>query len=164
MSETETSESSNRWGQVIELQPQQFVQIALLGAGAGVIVWLLTLVVRHIILVPLFCGDPTTNLCVGAPDLAGNIATLLTAVIALLGLVRFSVFRPLLIVIAAAISLWGLGTMTAGQLWFESLAWSILLYAFVYVLYAWLVRLRSFVQATVVVLIVVVLTRWLPTL
>lgn len=162
MNDNETSASSNRWGELIELQPQQLIQIALLGAVAGAATWLLGLFVRQVIFVPLFCGDPTNGLCVGAPELSSNIATLFAAVIALLGLVRFSVYRPLLIVIAAAISLWGLGTWTAGLPWFESIAWAVLLYAFAYVLFAWLVRPRSFVFALVIVAVVVILARVLP--
>ncbi|MFZ2544995.1 MAG: hypothetical protein WAW80_03385 [Candidatus Saccharimonadales bacterium] len=162
MSETETSESSNRWGQVIELRTQQLIQIVLTGAIAGVIMWLLAILVRQIFFVPLFCGDPTNTLCVNAPATAGDIATILTAVIALLGLVRVSAYRPLIIVVAAAISLWGLSTLVAGFPWFEALAWSILLYAFTYALYAWIARIRSFTYVIGVILVVIILTRWLP--
>lgn len=164
MNDNSASGSSNRWGEVIELQPQRLVQIALLGVGAGAVMWVLTAIIRNVIFVPLFCGDPSNGLCINAADNAGNIATVLTALIALLGLVRLGVYRPLLIAIAAAVSLWGLGSMVSGLLWFEALAWSVLLYAISYVLFSWLVRLRPFVPALLITIVAVVLIRWLPML
>ncbi len=163
MNDNRTSVSSNRWGELIELQPQQLIQIALLGAGIGVVAWVIALVVKHIVLVPLFCGDPTTGLCVGADNTAGAIASVLAAFVGLLGLVRLSVYRPLLIVVAVAIGLWGLGSLLSDLLWFESLGWTVLLYAIMYVLFAWIVRPRSFVVTLLLVLIAVILVR-LPVL
>lgn len=163
MNDNQTSVSSNRWGELIELQPQQLIQIALLGAGIGAVAWVIALVVKHIALVPLFCGDPTTGLCVGADNTAGAIASVLAAFVGLLGLVRLSVYRPLLIVVAVAIGLWGLGSLLSGLMWFESLGWMVLLHAIMYVLFAWIVRPRSFVVTLLLVLIAVILVR-LPVL
>lgn len=164
MNDNGPSGSSSWWGEVIELQPQRLVQIALLGVAAGVVMWTLTAIIRSVIFIPLFCGDPSNSMCVGAADNAGNIATVLTAIIALLGLVRLGTYRPLLVVIAAAISLWGLGGIVSDLLWFEALAWSILLYAIVYVLFSWIVRLRSFVPAIILTIVAIILIRWLPML
>jgi len=161
---SDTNESSNRWGGLIELQPQQLVQIALLGLGVGAALWLVTLLVRHVVFAPLFCGDPTNGLCVGATANAGAFATIIAAIVGLLGLVRMSVYRPLLIVIAVAISIWGLSTWVADLPWFEGLAWSVLLYAVGYVAFAWLVRPRSFAPMIIMVIIAVILIRWLPVL
>lgn len=159
MSDNETSVSSNRWGELIELQPQQLIQIALLGAGVGAAAWVIALIVKQVVLTPLFCGDPTAGLCVGADGTAGAVATVLAGFVGLLGLVRFSVYRPLLIVIAAAVGLWGLTGLLSGLLWFESLGWMVLLYAIMYALFAWLVRPRSFVVTLALVLIAVILVR-----
>lgn len=164
MSDNATSASSNRWGELIELQPQQLIQVALLGAGVGVAVWLLSLIIKQIVLVPLFCGDPAGSMCVGANDTAGTIGLIIGSFIGLLGLVRLSVYRPLLIVIAAAISLWGVTSLVSELTWFEALGWTILLYAVVYALFAWLVRPRAFAVAVVLILVAVVLARLIPSL
>lgn len=164
MNQSGTSESSNRWGELIELQTQQLIQIGLLGALLGLGAWILAGLIRMVIFVPLFCGDPTNSVCVAATDVSGAIATVVVAIAGVLGLVRISVFRPLLIAVASAICLLGLSSWVAPLLWFEAVAWSVLLYALCYVLFAWLVRPRPFVPAIIIVVIVVLLARIIPTL
>jgi hypothetical protein len=164
MDQTDASDSSNRWGGLIELGTQQLIQIALLGVGLGAAYWLLTQIIRQVILVPLLCGDPSTSACLGASDTSGAIATVVVAIVGVLGLVRLSVYRPLIIVVAAAISLWGLSSWVAGLQWFEGLAAAVILYAVSYVTFSWLVRPRAFAPAMIIVAVVVILARWLPTL
>ena len=164
MNPTDTSESSNRWGGLIELHPQQLVQIALLGVILGIAYWLVSLLIKSAIFVPLFCGDPTNSVCVGATDISGVIATVLVGIAGVLGLVRLSVFRPLLIALATAICLLGLSSWVAPLPWFEALAWPIFLYALCYVAFAWLVRPRAFLITAIAVVVVVILARVIPAL
>ena len=164
MDPTDTSNTSTRWGGFIDMPSQHMVQIALLGVALGFAAALVALLVRQVVLVPLFCGDPTSGPCLDVNDSAANISAVIIAVIGLLGLIRLSVFRPLLVVVAVLISLWGLGSWTHGLQWYEALAWSILLYALCYVAFSWLVRPRSFVPTAVIVVVAVVLIRWLPML
>lgn len=159
MSQSDSSNRSNWWGGFITMEPQQLVQIALLGVSLGTALWLLTLLIRQVILVPLFCGDPTAGLCVAAATNASGIATVLIAVAGVLGLIRLGVYRPLLIAIATLISLWGLGSLVAELQWFEALAWSIFMYAAAYVAFAWLVRPRSIIPALILVALAVVIVR-----
>ena len=144
---------------LIELRPQTLLQVALLGAGLGIASWLLTMLVRQIIFVPLFCGDPSNSMCVGATGGAGVIVLIAMGIAGLLGLVRLGVYRPLLVALAAAVTLWGMSVWLGGLYWFEALAWSILLYALSYVVFTWLVRPRNFGLAALLVVIVVLLAR-----
>lgn len=153
------SSSSDATPSLIELSRQALFQVALLGAGLGLLYWLLTLLVRQVVFVPLFCGDPTSNMCVGATGSAGVIALIITSIAGLMGLVRLAMYRPLLVALAAAVSLWGLAAWTANLYWFEAIAWSILLFALSYVLFTWLVRPRSFAFAVISILVVVILIR-----
>lgn len=155
----DNSNSASSTQAFIELRPQTLVQVALLGAGLGLLSWLMTIVVRQVIFVPLFCGDPTNAACVGATGSAGVLALIVTGIVGLLGLVRLGVYRPLLVALAAAVSLWGIALWTGGLQWFEAAAWSVVLYALVYAVYAWLVRPRSFAFALVLVIVVAVLSR-----
>jgi len=143
----------------IELSPQTLVRVALLGALVGVASWLLTALIRQIIFVPLFCGDPANSMCVGATGGAGTIALFVVAVAGLLGLVRLGVYRPLLVVVAAAVSLWGIASWTAEFSWVESLLWTIVLYSLVYTVFTWLVRPRAFAFAAGLTVVVVLLIR-----
>ncbi len=157
MDRSTTSESVVQ--SLIELRPQTLLQVALLGAGLGLLSWVLTLLIRQVVFVPLFCGDPTNSQCVGATGSAGVIALLLTGVVGLLGLVRLGVYRPLLVVLAATIALWGVSIWVGDMYWFEAIAWSVVLFALVYAAFTWLVRPRSFAFAVVLVILALVVVR-----
>ncbi len=144
---------------LIELRPQTIMQVALLGIGLGVLSWVLTLLIRQVIFVPLFCGDPANSLCVGATGGAGMIALIVTALAGLLGLVRLGVYRPLLVALAVAISLWGTSSWIGDMFWLEAVAWSVALYLTAYVAFTWLVRPRAFGMAIALVLLAVVIAR-----
>jgi hypothetical protein len=160
----DTRERTNTWSELIEMPQHQVLQVVLLGAGLGFFAWAVGLLVRHIVFVPLFCGDPTSSMCLSAPDASANVAAIITAIVGLLGLVRLSIYRPLIVAVAVLLSLWGFGGWTNGFLWYESLAWAILLYALCYTAFSWLVRPRSFIPALALVLVAVILVRWLPTI
>ncbi len=155
----EQSGSTDKPQVLIELSPRALAQVALLGAGLGLLYWLLTLLLKQVIFVPLFCGDPANVMCVGATGSAGVVSLVLTSVAGLLGLVRLAIYRPLLVALAAAVSLWGLAAWTAPMFWLETAAWSAALFAASYALFTWLVRPRSFPFALVLVIVAVVLIR-----
>lgn len=157
--DTSTSRSSDSSPSLIDLNQQSIVQVALLGAGLGLLSWLLTLLIRQIVFVPLFCGDPANGACVDATGGAGVVALIITGVVGLLGLVRLAIYRPLVVAIATAVSLWSLGSWITDMFWLEAAAWSVILYALCYVLFTWLVRPRSFVLAVGLVVAVVLLAR-----
>lgn len=164
MARTNTSESSSLLGGLIDMPQQHVMRIVLLGVGVGIVGWLLSLVIYHVILTPLFCGDVSSSQCAGATGSAANIASIVMAVVGLLGLVRLSVYRPLLIVVAVVVSLWGLGGWTTGLPWYETLSWWAVLYALCYITFSWLVRPRAFAPAVVLIVVAVVLIRLLPML
>lgn len=148
--------------QLIDVRPNTIIQVVLLGIILGALTWLLTLLLERFAMTPLLCNPSSNAMCGSAGTLAGNIALVLTAIGALLGLVRLGVYRPLLVVIAASIVLWGLSGWMGGLLWYETLAWTVALYAVVYTAFAWLVRPRFFLAAIILVLIVVITARLLP--
>lgn len=159
MSEYDSTKSSIWWDGLIELQPQQLVQVAIVGVVIGAVEWLLTLLVRQVIMVPMFCSGTDRLGCGGATDSAAFFALLLGGIVGLMGLVRISVFRPLVIVLASAITLWGISGWLTGAPWYQVLGWFIVLNGLTYATYAWLVRPRAFAPALALVIVVVVLAR-----
>jgi hypothetical protein len=148
---------------LIDIRPNTMVQVALLGIVLGGLSWLISALIDRFIAGALLCGSngPT---CESSTLVAGNAAIVLVAIGGLLGLVRLGIYRPLLVVIAAAIVLWGISGFTLGMQWYEAMAWTVLFTAIVYTAFAWLVRPRFFLFAIILVLIVVVLARLLPVL
>ena len=154
---TETNNS------LIDIRPNTMVQVALLGIVLGALSWLIAALIDRFITGALMCGEngPT---CEPSTIVAGNVAIVLTSIGGLLGLVRLGIYRPLLVVIAAAIVLWGISGLTLGMQWYEAMAWTVLFTAIVYTAFAWLVRPRFFLIAIVLILVVVAAARLLPVL
>ena len=86
-------------------------------------------------------------------------ATILMAIAALLALVRFRIFRPMLVVLAATLSLWGLTELTHPLAWYWALIASAALYALAYGVFVWLVRVRVFWVALVLTILLIMAVR-----
>jgi len=157
---TQTAIDSN--SPLIDVRPNTMVQVVLLGIILGAVTWLLTILIERFVAGALLCGDQTT--CESSTLVAGNAAIVLTAIGGLLGMVRLGVYRPLLVVIAATIVLWGLSGYMIGMMWYEAMAWTVLFTAVTYAAFVWLVRPRFFLAAIILVLLVVILARILPAL
>ena len=147
---------------IIDQDGRLSVKVAMAGAVLGLLVWGLAWLLERFVLRSLFCGDAGAAACVNITTYAGNIAAVVVAVVGVVALVRLNVFRPLLIVLGAAISLWGLAAWLAQLSLVEQISWSVLLYALLYSLYAWVARLRSPVLMLILFALVVVATRVVP--
>lgn len=163
MAQSDMTDTKGTWGGLIEMPQHQVMQVVLLGIALGAVAWVLGVLVEHIIVRPLFCGDPSNAICTNSVDISNNIAAIIVAFAGLMGLVRLSVYRPLLIALAVLVSLWGMGSWVSGLQWFEAIAWFVVLYTLGYVTFAWLVRPRSFAPTALLIIIALVLIRWLPT-
>ena len=160
----DTSNSTGTWGGLIEMPQHQVMQVTIFGLVLGAAAWIIGLLVKHLIIIPLFCGDPSTSVCVNDAMTSDNVAAVVVAIVGLMGLVRLSVYRPLIIVLAVLASLWGIGSWTAGLVWYDAVVCFVVLYALAILAFTWLVRPRSFAPMIVMVVIAVVLLRWLPML
>lgn len=150
---------------LIDMRPATVIQVALLGVILGAISWLITLLLGRFVLDAIFCAnEATTGVCLNTNVIAGNIALVLAAIGGVLGLVRLGVYRPMLVAIAVAITLWGVAGWVDGLMWYESLVWTIVLYALSYAALTWLVRPRTFLIAIILVLVVVIAARIVPTI
>ena len=116
-------------------------QIALLGAAIGVLQWGMSLLLGGFVVDQILCRSNTIIAsCAQSAVVAGDIATIIVAVIGLIVLVRMRVLRPLVVVVASAVLLWSLPVMSAGLVWGEVVFWSALLYGLAYSLFAWFCR------------------------
>lgn len=149
---------------IIDQDGRLSIKVALTGAIIGLVAWGFTILLERFVLTSLFCSDPSAAACTNVTTYAGNIAAVIMAIIGVVVLVRLSVFRPLLIVLGAAISLWGLAAWLSGLSMVEQLAWSVVLYGLLYSLYAWIARVRNAVAVLVVFALVAVATRLIPIL
>lgn len=133
---------------------------ALIGGAVGLAYWVVSVLVSKFVIDPLFCRSTVNALaCSNSVELSGNIANILVATAALALLVRLSIARPLVVVVASAIVAWGLAGWTEGLVWAEAAAWSILLFGLSYLLFSWISRYSRSTPVLIAIVLVVLVAR-----
>lgn len=120
-------------------------EVALLGVILGILYWLFASILNS------FAFDSI--------KMSGDVAMIIVTTIGLIVLMRLRMARPLMIVIAAAASLWSLAVWTNGLSWSLIILWNIILYVFSYVLFSWLARFNNTIVAMFMMLFVIVAIR-----
>lgn len=134
----------------------------LAGVIAGLVTWLATFLLSEYVLGPIACrvGSSLIN-CSDATIVSSDIALVIGGFAALAIMVRQRVLRPLLVVLGAVISLWGIGAWLSEDAWYVALPLTVLLSAVLYAVFAWFGELRRFWVALVVTILLVVVFRFL---
>ena len=119
-------------------------RIATIGAILGTLYWILT----------SFVGRYTSNM-----SIAGNVSTIIIATIGLIIMVSQRMTRPLLVVIASAVTLWGLSDWTNDLVWFEVVIWNVIIYGLAYLLFSWIARYKDLVPISIAIVIIAIIVR-----
>ncbi|MEO6109839.1 MAG: hypothetical protein ABIP50_02420 [Candidatus Saccharimonadales bacterium] len=138
----------------------EWLKIVLIGAGIGIVFWLLTIMLTRYVVEPLTCKNiaDAAN-CVNASSLAGNIATVITALVAILILIRMRVIQPVILAVGTAALLWDLSAWFSGLFWLEAFGWTILLYGLCFGLFAWISRYSRLLFAVIISLMIILIIR-----
>ena len=134
--------------------------IAAIGAGLGILTWIIAWVLGSFVIDPLLCRDSALQACGKSEAVAGNLAIIVMAIIGAIALIRLHVRHALWVVLSIVVSFWGLQALTGALSWIEGLAWTTGLFALGYVLFTWILRLRSTVLAVVLALAAALALRW----
>lgn len=138
----------------------EIVKVAGVGVGAGVMVALFGELIARYFIEPVFCRSTDSfAVCANGGMTAFYAATVIVTIAAVAVLATIGAFRPLLIGLAAAASLWGVKAYLVGLHWLEYGAWLAVLFGFVYVLFYWLLRARSFVLSLIITVVAVAAIR-----
>ena len=144
---------------------RSLVSALLIGLGVGVVGWLLTIAFRNYIVEPVFCRSADTfAICNNGGTVAWIAAHIIVAIASVLALVRAGVYRPLLVVLAAFIALWGIGSWLAPLAWYWGVIWQGALFALAYALFAWLASVERFVIGIVATVVMIIVIRLLGAL
>lgn len=139
---------------------QPWVRVIVIGAAIGFVTWVLTSLLSRYVIEPLTCRDiANAAMCLNATPIAGNVAAVLAGLLGTLVLVRMGIARPIILAVASAALLWNVAAWTAGLHWFETILWTVLLYALSYLLFAWIARYARVWVVLVVSLIIVLAIR-----
>ena len=145
---------------LVAMSLRQFLQVVFIGAIVGGITWGLTVLLDAYVVKAVVCHGPAAARCGMSLQYATASASIITAGLAVAGLARLQVFRSLLVGIAVTFTLWNeVMVLITSSSWQMALLLSLGMYALAYALMAWLVRLRPFVVAVVIVIVAVVAFR-----
>lgn len=139
---------------------QQIVQILVAGLVVGLLTWGLAFLFETYLLRAILCPGSGAMKCMPAFQYAGTFASILAAGFGLFALVKLQVFRPLLVVLAVTVSLWGLVQLVSPLAWQQAGLAVVLLYGLAYSLFAWLARIRLFWVAAGLMVILTVALRF----
>lgn len=124
-----------------EMSIGQFAQIAIAGLVAGLVAAGLTILFSLYLFKTLPCSGQA---CGSGGQYAAVLASVVSGFVALFWLMRIQVYRPLLIVIAATVGMWGIALSILDWPWYGVLAVGAASHLLIYTLFAWLSRLRPF--------------------
>lgn len=148
---------------LISMSRRDVIDTLLCGAGVGLFVGILYLLLDTFVFGAVLCRAQQAANCAQAPQYAMIVATVIGAIAGLVALARVRVYRPLFVVLFATISLWASNLLVADYAWYWAIIILVGLYAVAYMLYAWLARIRSFVLAGILGIVILVLIRLVAT-
>ncbi|HTK39648.1 MAG TPA: hypothetical protein VL362_02175 [Patescibacteria group bacterium] len=154
------SEEINRVSPVVSTYGREVASIVAVGAAVGLIVSGAYYLLEKYIFSAVLCRAGADASCSQAPEYAMVVAMVIGAIVGLLALVQVRVYRPLLVVIGSLVTLWGFTNLVSDLTWYWSLLASVVFFALTYLLYAWVARIRSFLLASIIAIILFVATRY----
>lgn len=126
-----------------------FLGVLLTAIVVGIITLVLTLAIDRVVLQPALCGADTSS-CSQSSQIAFHVASVIATIVAVVMLVQASVYRPLLVAIAATISLWSVyGAYLDKAAWPIQLLALVVLNILAYFAFTWILRTYNFVIALV---------------
>lgn len=144
---------------IIAMSIKQIIQVTVLGILVGLLMWAFTYILETYVLKALLCQGSQTMKCASASTYASIAANILAAGVGLFGLVKIGVFRPLLVVLGVTVSLWGLLGVLASLPLYGILVSVAGLTALGYLAFAWIARIRVFLYAVILMVVLIVAIR-----
>lgn len=160
MSEPIVREEAVSESSLITMNFRELLRIIIWGAVVGAFTAAVYVLLNKFVFGVVLCRPQSTGSCSQAPAYAATVALIMSVIVGVIVLARARIYRPLLIVLAAVVSLWGLQNDAGSAPWHMVVLAAAVIFGLAYGLYAWLARIRNFILAVVVTVVIVVLIRW----
>ncbi|MGB4762047.1 MAG: hypothetical protein WBP12_01660 [Candidatus Saccharimonas sp.] len=144
---------------LIPMSVRELLGIVASGAVIGIVVIGLYLLLNHFVFGAVLCRPQAPTDCIQAPTYAMIVSQIIGIIAGIGVLVRLRVYRPLLVVLATVVALWTLQSLIAPLAWYIALCVGAVLFGISYGLFAWIARIRSFILALVVTVVLVIIVR-----
>ena len=138
---------------------RELARIGAIGAVIGALSVGLYVLFHTYIFQAVLCHDQANAACGQAATYAAITTAFIASFVAVVVLAHIRVYRPLLIILAAILALWGIQSIVAVLPWYWALAGMIAVGALAYSLFAWIARIRSFILSAVVAIVIAVIIR-----
>ena len=155
MSETASETRSN----FVPMTWRELARIGAIGAVIGALSVGLYVLFYTYIFQAVLCRDQANTACGQAATYAAITTAFIASFVAVVVLAHIRVYRPLLIILAAILALWGIQAIAAVLPWYWALVGMIAVGALAYSLFAWIARIRSFILSAVVAIVIAVIIR-----
>ena len=155
MSETASETRSN----LVPMTWRELARIGAIGAVIGALSVGLYVLFHTYIFQAVLCRDQANTACGQAATYAAITTAFIASFVAVVVLAHIRVYRPLLIILAAILALWGIQAIAAVLPWYWALVGMIAVGALAYSLFAWIARIRSFILSAVVAIVIAVIIR-----
>lgn len=142
----------------------EILRVLITGVLAGILVPLLGNIIANGFITPVFCNaGQDFGICASGGVVAYHVSAIIIAMIVVALFANWGVFRPLPLVLAATIAMWGFKKFVdplAAQSVFEYFAFSAVISAIAYLLFYWLLRLRNFPMSIILTIGATALVCW----
>lgn len=139
--------------------------VAISGALVGLLIWILTYVLTEYVIGRIACNTGSSIIsCSDAPGVSAGFALVFASLAGLTILVQRRIFRPLLVVLMSAITLWGINGAWLNERTVVNVILTIIMAALTYLVFAWFAKLRQFWISAGISLLIVVIFRLLMSL
>ena len=155
MSETASETRSS----LVPMTWRELARIGAIGAVIGALSVGLYVLFHAYIFQAVLCRDQANTACGQAATYAAITTAFIASFVAVVVLAHIRVYRPLLIILAAILALWGIQSIVAVLPWYWALAGMIAVGALAYSLFAWIARIRSFILSAVAAIVIAVIIR-----
>ncbi len=136
------------------------ISIGLIGLLVGVVTYALNLVLLNYVFEPIMCRESVMDArCGNKEGFASAVAIILGSMVGLVFLVRERVYRPLLVILAVGLSMWGVFSVVTAMPWLMATATIAIAFALSYMLFAWVVQPISLAVALALATVAVVAIR-----
>lgn len=143
---------------VVPIQRSDMLSILILGGLVGLVLWGLGFILNRFVFDAYLCQNEASNQCAYAKNYAAATTGVIVGILALLALIRFRVYRPLLVLLAVLISLWGIIQLSWSFAWYQGALIALIMYAIGFATFRWIARVRVFwiALASTVLLVIAV--------
>lgn len=143
---------------IVDATMGDMIRALIIGAAVGLVSTSLFYVLNKYIFGAALCR-PGVEGCSTAPLYSTILAVVVGVIAGVVALAKFAVYRPLPVALAAGIAMWGVFGFMPNAVWYWGLIVGLIFSGLIYVAFAWLARIRSFVLSLIVLAVATVIIR-----